>query len=113
MQDYCEAWWDDLRVVFERTNGVVRLSGWSSGEPPTAGCFPAATTQPEGESNVITADGIGIGSGVVADLYFLVNRSAIEATIVDVNPILLSFENGDVTGMSQSRADCSADSGNM
>lgn len=115
VQDYREAWWSDLRVVFERTDGVARLSSWSLGESPTGGCLPPATTEPEGESNVTTADGIGIGSGVdvVSDHYLLVNRSPVEATIVNVNPISLSFDNGEVSGVSQSRADCFADNDDM
>lgn len=115
VQDYREAWWSDFRVVFERTDGVARVSSWSLGETPTAGCFPTATSEPEGESNVTTADGIGIGSSVdvVSDHYFLVNQSTVEATIVNVNPISLSFENGEVSGISQSRADCFADNNDM
>ena len=115
VQDYREAWWSDFRVVFERTDDVARLSSWSLGETATAGCFPAATTEPEGASNVTTADGIGIGSGVevVSDHYFLVNQSTVEATIVNVNPISLTFDNGEVSGVSQSRADCFADNDDM
>jgi len=115
VQDYREIWWSDLRVVFERTDQVARLSSWSLGEPATAGCFPTATTKPVGESMVVTDDGIGIGSGadVVADHYFLVNRSTVMATITNVNPISLSFDNGKVGGISQSRADCFSDTHDM
>ena len=115
VQDFREVWWSDLRVVIERTDDVARLSSWSLGASQTTGCSPPATTEPKGESMVVTADGIGIGSesDVVADHHFLVNESSEGATIVNVNPISLSFTDGQVSGLSQSRADCFADNGDM
>ena len=115
VQDFREVWWNDLRVVFERTDDVARLSSWSLGASQPTGCFPPATTEPKGESMVITADGIGIGSesNVVAERYFLVNESLDGAIIANVNPISLSFTDGQLSGLSQSRSDCFADNGDM
>jgi hypothetical protein len=62
VQDFREVWWSDLRVVFERTDDVARLSSRSLGASEPTGCFPEATTEPQGDSMVVTADGIGIGS---------------------------------------------------
>lgn len=115
VQAFREVWWSDLRVVFERTDDTARLSSWSLGATIASGCFPPATMEPDGESMVTTDDGIGIGSDVdvLAGHYFLVNQSNAEATIVHVNPISLYFDNGQVTGIAQSRADCFADTGDQ
>lgn len=109
--EYSEVWWSDLRVVFERTDGVERLSSWSLGVLPVDGCFPPPSSEPTGASMLTTSDGIGIGSTVdaVADHYFLVNQTSAAATIANVNPIAISLDNERVTGVSQARADCFAD----
>lgn len=59
-------WWGDFRMTFERYqgDGAVRdeLSAWTVGDPTLSGLVPIGDVPPASPSNVVTLEGIGLGS---------------------------------------------------
>ncbi len=59
-------WWGDFRMTFERYqgDGDVRdeLSAWTVGDPNLSGLVPIGGVPPASPSNVVTLEGIGLGS---------------------------------------------------
>lgn len=59
-------WWGDFRMTFERYqgDGVVRdeLSAWTVGDPTLFGLAPIGVVPESTPSNIVTLEGIGLGS---------------------------------------------------
>jgi hypothetical protein len=67
--DYRVSWWGDFRMTFERYpgDGVVRdeLSAWTVGDPTLFELAPFGDVPAPSPSNIVTLEGIGLGSSLV------------------------------------------------
>lgn len=111
-------WWGDFRMTFERYegDGAVRdeLSAWTVGDPALSGLVPIGDVPPASPSNIVTLEGIGLGSSR-ADLgaaWANLNGSS-EGRIVVIDrggALVITLDDGDqVVGFGNGPFDCPTD----
>jgi hypothetical protein len=111
-------WWGDFRMTFERYqgDGVVRdeLSAWTVGDPTLFELEPTGDVPPPSPSNIVTREGIGLGSTLVdveavwTNLHYGGDRRRV---VVDRGGVLvIELDDADhVVGFGDGPIDCPVD----
>jgi hypothetical protein len=111
-------WWGDFRMTFERYqgDGVVRdeLSAWTVGDPTLFALAPTSDVPAPSPSNIVTLEGIGLGSTVadVEAVWSNVNNGG-DSRLVVVDrggSLTIRLDDGDqVVGFGDGPFDCPVD----
>lgn len=107
--EFREIIWSDLRIVLERTGEQAQLGAWSLGSPDTPVIAPAIVGAIDGESNVTTRDGVGLGSpmsSLGADYRILGEQDGVVIVLIDALVISSLTEDDVVVGIASGRTDC-------
>lgn len=106
--EYRSIFWDDLRVVFERTGAAEVFTAWAVGDQGTGMLAPDDPHEPSGALGLTAADGVQIGADVsVLDQFPMVGDNG-DGTydIAGAQVRSVSTVDGVITGVSQGRNDC-------
>ncbi len=116
--DFRVSWWGDFRMTFERYqhDGVVRdeLSAWTVGDPIEFQLVPLGDVPPLSPSNIVTLEGIGLGSTLtdVESVWTNVHSGGDgRRVVVDRGGVLvIAFDDADqIVGFGDGPFDCYGD----